>query len=322
MNILYCDLNFPDLFEDYSFENKKRYGGGSVFASAALKYWDNLHLFADERCFDNIIKPEILAKCHSLPWSAREAIRNGEPVKNYIPNAGQYDLFVHHHSNIKLNLNGLNAKSCAWAVGVGEHIYQSNILLYSREFQHPQLFECDKIYDIVIGKPIAPFQQRTKEPFLFQCSRHNPQFGTAIVAHLANKYKFNFAYAGPVEPGYEIESGETIYYQGLLKEEEKMNYTSRCAGYTLLHSWPTPFSLSAIEALSVNTPIITTNVGFWPSLIKNGVNGFLVKNEEEFINAAEQLKTLDQQTIYNTALPYSTEKMLASFQKAFEEILK
>lgn len=321
MRIIYLDLNHPDFFEDYSV-NSKRYGGGKIFAAEALQRWDNLHLFADQNCFDNITEQRILDKCFHLPWESRKALREGAPVKDFISNAQYYDLFVHHHSNINLNLNGLNAKSCAWAVGVGEHIHQSNILLYSREFQRPQFFECEKIYDIVIGKPINPFQQRTKEPFLFQCSRHNPEFGTAVVAQLAHKYQFNFKFAGPIQNGYDIPIGNTVEYLGILNEETKMDFTSRAAGYVLLHGWAAPFSLSAIEALSVNTPIITTNVGFWPSLIQNGINGFLVKDEQGFVNAAEQLKTLNQLDIYNTSLPYSTEKMLESFQKAFEEILK
>lgn len=322
-NICYLDINFPDFFEDYSYPNPKRYGGGKIFCAAALYHWDNLYLYADKNCFDNITEERILNKCFELPWESRKAIREGAPIKDYIKNAQNYDLFFHHHVNIKLNLEGLpNAKTAAWSLGVFEHNFQNNLLLYSREYQNPQLFVNENIYDVVIGKDIKPFEQVGKQPYIFQCSRHNPQFSTNIVASWAHKYNFNFKFAGPIEPGFQIDIGGPVEYLGIISEEKKVEMTKNAMGYSLLHQgWEVPFSLSLIEALSVNTPIICTPCGFLPSLIKNGVNGFLIQNEEEFINALNNLHTLNQQIIYNTSLPYSTENMLASFRAAFEQIV-
>ena len=45
--------------------------------------------------------------------------------------------------------------------------------------------------------------------------------------------------------------------------------------------WPEPFGLVMIEAMACGTPVIGFPRGSVPELVENGVNGFIVCDEQE-----------------------------------------
>lgn len=320
MKIAYLDFNENDFYEDYSI-NPKSYGGGRVFASIAKEIVPDFHLFSNHDSFKNLLDKENKQSCHSLSSEQRDKIRSGLPIKDIIKNAEFFDLFVHHQTQYSLNLNGLNAKSCCWAVGYNDivHPNNKNLLLYNN-FQNPKLFNETKIQKIIIGKPIPTFEEYCKENFIFQCSRHTKTFGSIEVAQicLANNIKVYFA--GPIESGYPLldyVDNKTVHYLGSISENDKIEYLKKARLTTYLHSWNTSFNLSAIESLSYGTPIISTNVGFWGSLI-NDKNGAIIYNSEDFLNA--YYNNFSQKQCYNSAIPYSQDKMIESFSQAFKNI--
>src|SRR5690606_14921919 len=89
--------------------------------------------------------------------------------------------------------------------------------------------------------------------------------------------------------------------------------------------------LSLLEAMSVGTPLIATNVGGNSEVIKDGYNGFLIYGtenyEEEIAEKIEQLylnEGLEKSMIKNSHEYYksnfSTENMSQAFLKAIQEI--
>jgi glycosyltransferase involved in cell wall biosynthesis len=322
MNILYIDLNDNNLVEDYS-TNPTRYGGGRIFASAALQKDSNFFIAGYEKCFENILDK---SNCILTTEEERKRIVNGEKVKDIIPNADIFDIFVYHRYDTVLNLEGLKGKQCCWAVGRDETINpkMENLLLYSREHQNAIVNENTKIYDIIIGTQNNGYELYNKKNFIFQCSRHEPIFGSIYVAQFCQKYKIPVIFAGPIQNGYplmDFVDNNLIKYLGQISEVEKRKLYKEAIASTYLHFWPTPFNLSAIESLSCNTPLIATNNGFWPSLVKNGINGFIINNEIEFIEAINKCKNINQLSCYETSLKYTTEKMLESFYNVFLDII-
>jgi hypothetical protein len=320
MKIAYLDFNEDDFHEDYSI-SPKAYGGGRVFASFAKEVNPDFHIYSNPNSFNNLSESERKQNCHPLNSEQRKAIRDGKPIKNIIPEAFTYDLFVHHQVRYHVNVEGLRAKECCWAVGYGEMIHGSNtnVLLYNN-YQHPHFLGPSKVHRIVIGKPIPSFTLYLKEHYIFQCTRHTEQFGSIDVAKLAKNYNIPVIFAGPIDRNYALMDwvdGDLIKYVGIISEEEKINYLKRAKFCTFLHKWSTPFNLSAIESLAYGTPVIATPVGFWPSLV-DGTNGKLVTNKEEFFDCYKT--NFCQRDCWDTAFPYSQDRMIESFFNTFHKI--
>lgn len=330
MKIAYIDLN-SDHYEDYSI-NPKRYGGGRIFAAYAKEEMD-LDIFADEKCFENVSDSENKNHCKPLSLLKRMILVSGGNIKDVIPSIEDYDLIVHHFSNVYINIDGLKCKQIAWSVGYNEVIHEKfdNFMLYN-DYQSPLVINTNvKIHKVIIGVPVPEFDIYPKKDYIFQCSRHTNCFGSIQVAKLCIQNNIPCIFAGPIDKNYPLLSyvdDKLIKYVGVISEEEKINFTKYARLYTFLHSWPTPFNLSAIQSLAYGTPIVSTNVGFWPSLIKdsyNGLikdsyNGFIIENQEQFFKAYQNAWAINPRDCYKTAVNYSKDMMIKSFKSVFEKL--
>lgn len=317
MKIAYLDFNEDNFFEDYSI-SPKRYGGGRIFASSAKDF----HIFANPESFNNLTDSENKSNCHSLKSSQRQDIRIGLPIERIIPEIEDFDLIVHHHANYGINSN---KPVCCWAVGYNEpcHPRNSNLLLFN-EYQKPRISNPNtKTYKVVIGKKIPEFREYPKEDFIFQCTRHVQCFGSIQVAKICKANNIPVVFAGPIidneYPLMDYVDGSLIKYIGQISEEEKISYLKKAKLCTFLHFWPTPFNLSAIESLSYGTPIATTNIGFWPSLV-NKKNGSILDSSLNLVQTF--YNKFNQYDCYESSLEFSEDNMLTSFFDSFERILK
>jgi len=323
MKILYLDLNDDNLIEDYS-SNPNKYGGGRVFASAALQKDNKFFIAAGEKCFSNISNKN---NCIITSEKQRADIVLGKRLKDIIPQSEEFDIFVYHRFDTVLNLEGLKGKQCCWAVGRDEKINpeMENLLLYDRQNQNSIVSNKTKIYDVTIGVHVPVFQEYQKEKLIFQCTRHEGIFGSIEVAQLCRKYSIPLVLAGPIQNGYPLMQyvdSNLIKYIGIISNSEKAFYYKKAMLTTYLHFWQTPFNLSAIESLSYGTPIMSTRNGFWPKLIKNSINGYIIETEMDFVESINNCLNIKQKDCYNSSLNYSSEKMVESFYSAFNNIIK
>jgi len=323
MKILYLDLNDDNLIEDYS-PNPNKYGGGRIFASAALQRDNNFFIAAGEKCFANILNK---SNCIVTSAEQRLGLISGKRVKDIIPQSESFDIFVYHRFDTVLNLEGLKGKQCCWAVGRDEKINSEmeDLLLYDRNNQNSIVSNKTKIHDITIGVDIPLFQEYKKEKLIFQCTRHEGIFGSIQVAQLCKEYSIPLVLAGPIQNGYPLMQyvdGDLIKYIGIISNSEKATYYKKAMLTTYLHFWQTPFNLSAIESLSYGTPIMATPNGFWPKLIKNNVNGFIIETKDDFIKSINNCLNIRQIDCYNSSLEYSSDKMIQSFYSVFNNIIK
>ena len=87
-----------------------------------------------------------------------------------------------------------------------------------------------------------------------------------------------------------IDNKEVIYYKELdLNKKIKLYQEAKVFLFPI--KWQEPFGLVVIESLMSGTPVIAYPNGGPSEIIKNGVNGFLVKNYQEM---AEKIKKIDQ----------------------------
>ena len=319
MKIGYIDLNYSDHYESYAI-NPRRYGGGRIFAAWAKELIPDFYIFSSSQSFKDLSEKDTINHCYVISHEQQQLIRDGAPISEVIPETKDIDIFVHHFSNIHINTN---KPQIIWCLGYREYIHPDNkhVMLYSRNRQQPITSNQNHIiYDIIIGVPIpTTFEPQKKEDFIFQCTRHVPEFGSIEVAKLCNLYGIKCIFAGPINNNYpllEYIDNINTFYVGVISNEEKIRYTKKARLYTFLHSWPTPFNLSAIDALAYGTPIISTSIGFWPDLIEENKNGFIINNDQDFIQAWKSSSKIDQENCFKTAKKFTINKMISSFYEA------
>jgi glycosyltransferase involved in cell wall biosynthesis len=77
-----------------------------------------------------------------------------------------------------------------------------------------------------------------------------------------------------------------------------------------------------LEALACGTPVITTDLGVFTETVKNGFNGYRANTFAEFINAAEQVKTLDYREIATDAYKnFSMDMIRWHYNRYFQRLL-
>lgn len=73
-----------------------------------------------------------------------------------------------------------------------------------------------------------------------------------------------------------------------------------------------PFGLSQVEAMACGTPVITTNFGSMPEIIKNGKTGVVCNNDiYSLAQACYQVKSIDYYSCRQRAVEYFDQKIMA-----------
>jgi glycosyltransferase involved in cell wall biosynthesis len=93
----------------------------------------------------------------------------------------------------------------------------------------------------------------------------------------------------------------------------------------LLHpiNFNEPFGLSVIESMACGTPVIAFNKGSMPELIEDGKNGFLVKTQDEAIDAVGKIKDIDRAWCRRHVEQYFTiDRMLDEYIQVYETVLE
>jgi glycosyltransferase involved in cell wall biosynthesis len=325
VKIGYLDLNYTSFYEDYSIA-PRRYGGGRVFASWLKEYF-GFKIFGRPETFDNISPHERREHCVGFTSHQMWALSHGHPLCEISPEFNDIDLFIYPHCNDYFNLAGLKAKQCAWSVGFQEPIHPAHqhLILYN-DFQQPILTNPDvKIHKFTLGIELPKFQTYKKEDFIFQCSRHVPVFSSIEVAQFCQKNQIKGYFAGPIGPGYDLLShidNKYTFYLGEISDAVKNDYLSRARLCTLIQNWETPFSLSGVEALAYGTPIVCLPLGFWPTLIREGYNGFFAHNESQLFEAWVKAPFINQRDCYASVIQHNHFNMMHSLKNCFDQILK
>jgi glycosyltransferase involved in cell wall biosynthesis len=87
-------------------------------------------------------------------------------------------------------------------------------------------------------------------------------------------------------------------------------------------TWDEPFGLAFIESLATGTPVITRPLGSLPEMIKDGLHGFLVNTEPDFVDACRRVGCLDRRACREWALDhFSVSRMTDAYEAVFAEAI-
>lgn len=325
MRAAYFDLGFSR--EQYGLQ-PTRYGGGAVAARYLKEDPEvDFHVFAPQEAFDNVGPTERADRCHALAFEVTNWLQRGGPLDalSWADQLNQFDLILHPHTCATLNRGAFKAPVVHFAGFDGSCGHPGNdyVLLYDPSFR-AQFGERAKY--VRIGKPVPPtFAPSTKEPFVFQCSRHDDHMNSIEVAKQCLQYGIKGVFAGPIHGTYPLMDyidGVTTVYVGEIDEATKLDYYRRARLVTLLLTWSAPFNQTLIEAQGQGTPIYVNRRGpFLETYLKHDLNGFnaglcTLREAFDWAGAVDYSRAC-----WAAAREYDTSVMCTTFKAAFNEIV-
>ena len=86
--------------------------------------------------------------------------------------------------------------------------------------------------------------------------------------------------------------------------------------------WEEPFGLVMIEAMACGTPVIAFNRGSVKEIVKDGVTGFVVDNEDEMIEAVKNIGSISREACRkHVEENFSIKKMVDSYIEIYKEFI-
>lgn len=109
---------------------------------------------------------------------------------------------------------------------------------------------------------------------------------------------------------------------GTIGPEERAKLMGEAIALFAPTTYIEPFGNIVVEAQMCGTPTITTDWGAFTETNINGVTGYRCRSLQDFIDAAENVKTLDRSYIRQQAIAkYSLETIEQRYQKYFERLM-
>ncbi len=255
-----------------------------------------------------------------LGLTAYPAARRTRSAKTLTTVHGRLDLketvdaFMHFRTEPLVSISDNQRAPLPWAYWLGTVYHGIDVCSYEYREQHEDYlaflgrFTPDKGVDTAInvarcaGLPIKlagrlPLNQPTPD-----CQRDWQYFNEVIQPLLC-------------EPDVE--------YVGELDGCEKAAFLADAAALLFPISWPEPFGLVMVEALACGTPVIGTACGSVPEVITHGVTGFVVKTEDELVQACRRATEISRAGCRAEAeRRFSVATMADAYEALYERLLQ
>jgi glycosyltransferase involved in cell wall biosynthesis len=116
--------------------------------------------------------------------------------------------------------------------------------------------------------------------------------------------------------------GDAVRWVGTVSGPAKDDLLRRARAVLAPVRWPEPGGTAVCEALAAGTPVVAMAVGCLPSLIDDGVTGFLAADEEEFTAALGRVDELDPQACAQVARRrFAPAVMADGYERLYAQVL-
>jgi glycosyltransferase involved in cell wall biosynthesis len=85
-----------------------------------------------------------------------------------------------------------------------------------------------------------------------------------------------------------------IEWIGEINDKDKDDFLGNAYALLFPIDWPEPFGLVLIEALACGTPVIAYRCGSVPEIIENGINGYIVGDQQQAVAAARRIERINR----------------------------
>ena len=120
----------------------------------------------------------------------------------------------------------------------------------------------------------------------------------------------------------EPQLGKGVEYVGEVDDVAKRSLLREAAALIVPIQWEEPFGIVFAEALACGTPIISCPRGALPEIVRNGIDGFLVRSPEEGCEAVARLVEIDRDVCRQRAVEnYSKLAVVDSYENLYQSMM-
>jgi glycosyltransferase involved in cell wall biosynthesis/quercetin dioxygenase-like cupin family protein len=259
-------------------------------------------------------------------------------ISEVFERAQEFDIIHNHFDVVPLTYSGLIGRpmlttihgfSANRVLPVYEKYNQKNFYVsVSNSDRSPRLKYIATIY-YGINLDIFTFRSDPGE-YLLYTGRINPDNGVGDAVEIAERSGVKLVIAGEIDDHSYFESeikplmdSGAVEYIGLVNPENIDALLGGALALLYPTSYDEPFGLSAVEANACGTPVIAFDRGSIREIIVHGVNGFLVDNVDEAVDAVGELAVISREDCRKlTEEKFSMHRMVDDYLRVYREILQ
>lgn len=207
-----------------------------------------------------------------------------------------------------------------WAVGY-EGILTNTHHCFESEIWRHHIYGKNNINDGKFFDAVIPnsFDQKdflfreSKDDYILYLGRLTPRKGLAIVEEVAKHHKVITAGQGDIRiPGTE--------HVGVIRGKAKAELIVGAEALICPTTYIEPFGGVAVEAQLSGTPVICTDFGAFVETVQHGITGFRCRSLKEFLQAVEDVSSLDYSYIASNAKnKYSLEAVAPQWKRWYDQ---
>jgi len=159
------------------------------------------------------------------------------------------------------------------------------------------------------------------------CTEKRPHIAINLATRLGKKIRIA-AKVQPPDVGYfehyvqPLLDQPGVEYIGEIGDQEKINFLGNAEAMMFPIDWPEPFGMVLIEAMASGTPTIAWGCGSVPEIIEHGVTGYIVHNEDQAMEALQNVKKLDRTRIRaEFERRFSARQMATNYVEIYQRLL-
>jgi glycosyltransferase involved in cell wall biosynthesis len=170
-----------------------------------------------------------------------------------------------------------------------------------------------------------------KQDYLLWVGRFTAEKGPQRAIKVARATGRRLILAGVVQPrqerffATEIEphlDGRQIEYIGEVGGARKQQVFADAFAFLMPITWPEPFGMVMVEALAAGTPVLAFDHGAAVEIVENGVNGFLVHDEDEMAALVARAAEIRPEDCRRSAERFSPHRVAAGYEAAYAAALE
>lgn len=115
--------------------------------------------------------------------------------------------------------------------------------------------------------------------------------------------------------------GDQIRYLGPKSSDEVAEAFSRAKAFIFPTQHSEAFGLVTVEAQACGTPVIIYNIGASSELVQDGVTGFVVENEDEFVAAIKKIPSIRHEDCRKFAEGFGLDTMVKNYEELYQKLV-